>query len=72
MNYHSRSQECHPEPRRRRGTSQLEIQSPDLRQAKLTKTAWRKAVAIERLRGPSARVASLGMTTLWFEIWHQN
>jgi hypothetical protein len=64
MNYHSRSYECHPEPRRRRGTSQLEIQSPKSRQAKLMMTARRNVVAIERLRGPSARFASLGMTTL--------
>jgi len=64
MNYHSRSYGSHPEPRRRRGTSQSDIHSPESSQAMLTMTTWHHVLAIERLRGPSARFASLGMTTL--------
>jgi hypothetical protein len=64
MNDHSHSYECHPEPRRRRGTSQLEIRLRKLGHADLTVTAQHDAVAVERLRGPSARFASLGMTTV--------
>ena len=59
---------CHPEAgEARRGTSRLQFAlSRNITDA-LTQHVCRFAKAIERWRGPSARFASLGMTSLAFQ-----
>jgi len=54
--------QCHPEPRRRRGTSQSRkpLARQTVRVTQITRDFPRKR--IRQLRGPSARCASLGMT----------
>jgi hypothetical protein len=54
---------CHPEAgEARRGTSQLQFRYREMRSRPMTSVAFLRAEAIERLRRPSARFASLGMT----------
>ena len=58
---------CHPEPRRRRGTSQLQIEPPKKDRAPTDVDALPSAEAIDRLRGPSPS-ARLGMTAYFFSV----